>query len=165
MRQTVKFLHTISSCGLLGGLCAYMIVLLKAPAGSAASFADMRLTISAISDYIIIPSLGISLVTGLLSMMVHRPYQEKRWAWVKALLGMAMFESTLAITQAKATTAAALAVRAVEGADVAADLATALSSEWTALLAITGLSLLQIGFGIWRPSLTPRKKPARSAAA
>jgi hypothetical protein len=123
MRQTIKFLHTFSSCGLVGGLAIYMLVLLKGPQANAAQFADMRAIIVVICDFVIVPSLGISLVTGLLAMMVHRPYQEKRWAWAKALMGFAMFESTLAITQSKAGMAATLSARALEGANIAEDLA------------------------------------------
>ena len=40
-------------------------------------------------------SLAIALMSGLLSMVVHPPFQEMRWAWLKALLGLAMFEATL----------------------------------------------------------------------
>ena len=163
MRQTIKFLHTFSSCGLVGGLAIYMLVLLKGPQANAAQFADMRATIVVICDFVIVPSLGISLVTGLLAMMVHRPYQEKRWAWAKALMGFAMFESTLAITQSKAGMAATLSARALEGANIAEDLAAALSSEWTALWAITALSVAQIAFGIWRPKLEFGKRPAQKA--
>jgi hypothetical protein len=31
MRKTIKILHSLASCGLIGGLAAYMIVLLWAP--------------------------------------------------------------------------------------------------------------------------------------
>jgi len=36
MRQSIKFLHTLSSCGLIGALVAYMLVLWKAPQESVA---------------------------------------------------------------------------------------------------------------------------------
>jgi hypothetical protein len=156
MRQTVKFLHTLSSCGLIGALVAYMLVLWKAPQESVAQYADLREIISLIARYILVPSLGISLVSGLLSMMVHRPYQEKRWAWAKAFLGFAMFESTLAITQAKAIDAAELAAQIAKGENAAAAqklLAEALHSEWNVLWAILAISAAQTALGIWRPKL------------
>ena len=156
MRQSVKFLHTLSSCGLIGALVAYMLVLWKAPQESLAQYADMREIISLIARFILVPSLGISLVSGLMSMMVHRPYQEKRWAWAKAFLGFAMFESTLAITQAKAIDAAELAAQIAknENAEVAQKLlAEALHSEWNVLWAILAISAAQTALGIWLPKL------------
>ncbi len=156
MRQTIKFLHTLSSAGLIGALVAYLLVLWKAPQDSLAQYADLRETISLIARYILVPSLGLSLVSGLLSMMVHRPYQEKRWAWAKAFLGLAMFESTLAITQAKAIDAAELAARVAQGdgADKAQALLTeALHGEWNVLWAILAISCAQTALGIWRPKL------------
>ncbi|NOT72201.1 MAG: DUF2269 family protein, partial [Hyphomicrobium sp.] len=72
MRQTLKFLHTLASSGLIGALACYIVVLLCAPSGTPQTYADMRQTISAISNYLLLPSLFVALVTGLLSMAVHR---------------------------------------------------------------------------------------------
>ncbi len=157
MRQTLKFFHTLASCGLIGALLGYMIVLIKAPHDTASTYADMRQTISALCNYILLPSLAIALVTGLLSMAVHRPFQEKRWAWVKALLGLSMFESTLAIIQAKANSAAELSAKIAHGEADTGALATSLSSEWSSLGAILALSIANIVLGVWRPSLAKRK--------
>lgn len=163
MRQSVKFLHTVSSCGLIGGLSAYMLVLWKAPQASPAQYADMREIISLISSYALVPSLGVSLVTGLLSMLAHPPYQAKRWVWAKALLGLSMFESTLAVTQAKAFEAAQFAAQVARGDGNAAELlAQAIGSEWTTIFAILALSLAQTALGVWRPRLAFQS--ARSAA-
>jgi hypothetical protein len=156
MRQSIKFLHTLSSCGLIGALVAYMLVLWKAPQESVAQYADMREIISLIARTILVPSLGISLVSGLMSMMVHKPYQERRWAWAKAFLGFAMFESTLAITQAKAIDAAELAAQIAKNENLAEAqklLAEALHSEWNVLWAILAISAAQTALGVWRPKL------------
>ena len=156
MRKTLKFFHTLASCGLIGALVCYMIVLVKAPHGTVSTYADMRQTISSLCNYVLLPSLGIALVTGLLSMAVHRPFQDKRWAWVKALLGLSMFESTLAIIQAKANYAATVSTKIAAGEAMAAELATALSSEWNSLMAIMALSIANIVLGVWRPPLKNR---------
>ena len=163
MRHSVKFLHTVSSCGLLGGLIAYGLVLWKAPQANVAQYADMREVISLIARYILVPSLGISLVTGLVAMIVHRQYQQKRWAWAKAVLGLSMFESTLAVTQTKAHDAAAFAAQIVQGNDptrAATLLAEAIASEWTVLLTILALCLAQTALGIWRPQLQFKRSSA-----
>ncbi|MFM7084337.1 MAG: hypothetical protein ACKOW3_04960 [Hyphomicrobium sp.] len=157
MKKTLKFLHTLASCGFIGGLFGYMVVLIKAPQDTASTYANVRLTISHLCNYILIPSLAVVLVTGLLSMAVHRPYQEKRWVWIKALLGLSLFESTLAIVQSKADYAAKISLKIVEGDAKGISLSTALSTEWYSLSAILALSIANIVLGVWRPSLKKRE--------
>ena len=157
MRQTMKFFHTLSSCGLIGALTGYAIVLLYAPADTSATYADMRQTISALCNDLLLPSLGVALVTGLLSMAVHPPFQEKRWAWVKALLGIGMFEATLAIIQSKATTAAIVSRKIADGTAEPGALASALSTVWSSLAALMTISIANIVLGVWRPRLAKKR--------
>lgn len=158
MQKTLKFLHTLASCGFIGGLLGYMIILVKAPQDTASTYADVRLTISHLCNYILIPSLALVLVTGLLSMAVHRPFQEKRWVWIKALLGLSLFEATLAIVQSKADYAAKISLKIVQGAAKAEALSVALSTEWYSLGALMALSIANIVLGVWRPSLKKKKR-------
>lgn len=95
MRKLLKILHTIGSCGLIGGLAGYMAIWAFAPQETAADFAAARLIIGVLGNFLLIPWLGVCLVTGLLAMAVHRPFQERRWVWVKAALGIGMFEGTM----------------------------------------------------------------------
>jgi hypothetical protein len=130
-----------------------MIVLIKAPHETASTYADVRQTISALCNYLLLPSLAVALVTGLLSMAVHRPFQDQRWVWIKAVLGLSMFESTLAVIQSKANYAAAVSAKIAAGEAAAGALATALATEWTTLSAILTLSIANIVLGVWRPRL------------
>lgn len=164
MRQLMKFLHSVASCGVIGGLAAYALLLAKAPQATAAQYADVRRTIEAICDLVIVPSMALALVTGLLAMAVHRPYQQRRWAWVKAATGIGMFESTFAITQSKAHTAAVITRQIAAGEAPADALGTALASEWTTLWAILAISLANVALGVWRPKLEGRKPHPREAA-
>ncbi len=156
MRQFMKFVHTVSSAGIVGGLVAYALILLYAPQATPQDYADMRQTIVAVCQYMIMPALGISLVTGLLAMVVHRPFQELRWVWVKALLGIGMFEATLAIISAKAGDAARLSAQIATGQPLEKGLAATISSEWTTLFAILSISLANYVLGVWRPPLAMR---------
>lgn len=156
MRKAVKVLHTLASCGLIGALAGYMIVLTFGRLDTAADYAAARHAISALCSYLLLPSLAVALVSGLLSMVVHRPFQEMRWVWLKALLGISMFEATLGIVQSKANTAASLADKIVAGDATQASLATAIAHEWTALFVILTLSLANIVIGVWRPRLNWR---------
>ena len=75
MRKAVKFFHTLASCGLIGALLGYMIVLIYAPHDTASKYADVRHTISALCNYLLLPSLAIALVTGLeetITIALHR---------------------------------------------------------------------------------------------
>ena len=159
MKKTLKFFHTLASCGLIGALAGYMVVLVYAHQDTAARYADARHIIQALSNYILLPSLGIALVTGLLSMAVHRPFQEFRWVWVKALLGLSMFEATLAIINSKANYAAKVSAKIAAGEADPSVLTSGLSTEWSSLAAIMALSLANIVLGVWRPSLTKRSLP------
>ena len=156
MRKFMKFMHTVSSAGIVGGLIAYALILLYAPQATPQDYANMRQTIVAVCQYMIVPALGISLVTGLLAMVVHRPFQELRWVWVKALLGIGMFEATLAIISSKAGDAGRLSAQIAAGQPLEKGLAATISSEWTTLFAILAISIANYVLGVWRPALAMR---------
>ena len=152
MRKLLKFLHTLGSCGLIGGLLVYMIVLGLVPQDTPADFVGARRIIGLLGTYILLPSMGACLATGLMSISVHRPFQELRWVWVKAALGIGMFEGTLGL-QSKASHAVGLSEALVEGKTTAAAVAAELSSEWYLLAAIMTLAIANIVLGVWRPVL------------
>lgn len=153
MRRAVKFMHTCAACGMIGALLAYAIVLTTAPQDTAQSYADMRQTVSALCSYLLLPSMALALISGLLSMAVHRPFMDQRWAWVKAVSGISVFEATLGIVGSKAGTAAALSAKIAAGAPAAGELARAIAHEWMALGVILALLLVNVILGIWRPRL------------
>lgn len=153
MRKTLKFFHTLASCGIIGTLAAYAILLTWGPQDTPAAYADMRQTISLLCDWLLVPSLAVALVTGLLSMAVHRPFQERRWVWAKAVLGLSMFEATLAIVGSKANYAAKMSAQLAAGEGNAELLQTALAYEWYTLGTILAISVANIVLGVWRPPL------------
>ncbi|MEM8952097.1 MAG: hypothetical protein AAGC99_22545, partial [Pseudomonadota bacterium] len=95
MRKTLKILHTIAACGLIGGLGCYLILLAFAPQETLSGYADLRQSIAAISSYVILPSLAIAVISGLLAMMIHRPFFKKGGVWLKAATGILMFKGVL----------------------------------------------------------------------
>lgn len=168
MRKVSKCLHTIAACGLIGGLGCYMVLLTLAPQDSPAAYADLRSSLAGISNYLLLPSLAVALVSGLLSMAVHKPFLDKGWAWIKAALGILMFKGVLTIIGAKANHAEAIARRLADGEPVAELLSRALAYEWYALWAIMALSVANVVLGIWRPRLSRppvRVRPARDRKA
>jgi hypothetical protein len=151
MRKTLKILHSLAACGLIGGLGAYMLMLMYAPQGTPADYADLRETIKAISDYLLLPSLALALVTGLLAMVAHYPFQEKGWAWFKAATGILMFKGILTIVSAKAGHAAEMSRRIAEGTAPPDALAGLIDLEWGTLWIVMALSVANVVLGVWRP--------------
>ncbi len=162
MRKLLKFLHSLASCGLIGGLTCYALLLVYGPQDTPATYADLRQSINAISDYVLLPSLALALVSGLLSMAVHTPFQDMRWVWVKALLGLSMFEATLGIIGSKANYAAKVSAEIAAGTAKPDALASALSTEWSSIFAIMVLSIANVVLGVWRPRLS--RTPTSSGA-
>jgi hypothetical protein len=163
-RMVVKILHTLASAGLIGGLFAYMVLLAAAPQDSAAAYADLRASIAAISNWVLLPSLAVALVTGLASMAVHGPFRDKGWAWIKAALGILMFKGVLTIVSAKADYAATVSARIAEGAAEAEVLSRALAYEWETLITVMILSAANVVLGVWRPRLGRKRGTAGAAA-
>ena len=156
MRQVFKILHTLAACGLIGGLGCYLILLLTAPAETPEAYADLRQAIAAISNYVLIPSMAIALISGLISMMVHRPFLDKGWAWLKAALGILMFKGVLTIVGAKADYAAVVSRKIADGEPLESALDAAIIHEWATLGVLLALSVASVVLGIWRPRIVRR---------
>ncbi len=167
MRRVLKILHTIASGGLVGGVLAYMVLLTVATPQTPATYADLREAVAILSNWVLLPSLGIALVSGLLSMVVHRPFLDKGWVWFKAALGILMFKGVLTIVSAKANYAAAIAQKMAAGEAPSDALEVALAYEWATLGAVLAISVANIVLGVWRPRFKQmshsRARPAPKA--
>ncbi len=151
MRIVLKILHTLAAAGMLGGLLAYFVLLLASPQDSASAVLDMRLSILSVCNYLIVPSLVISLTSGLLSMIVHKPFMDKGWALVKALMGILMVKAVLGLVGAKASAAADFAKQIAAGEMTEVSLEKAVSGEWGMIWLILLLIAVNYVLGVWRP--------------
>jgi hypothetical protein len=156
-RRILKILHLLGAIGLTGALASYMILLATAPDDSMADYAIVRSNIKAISGWLLVPSLAIALVSGLLAMAVYSPFQNAGWVWAKAVLGLPMFEGTLATIDSTAQSAAALSAQAAAGEFDPALLSEMLAREWQALWIIMALAIAQTVVGVWRPRRRRRR--------
>lgn len=148
-RRSLKALHEISAIGVGGGLAACLVIGMTARIASPVEFAVARQAIAAIARYVLLPSLAVVLVTGLLAIAATRAFHDAGWAWVKALLGLSVFEATL-VTVGASTRQAELAAAAADPGL----LASLLHSERNTLLLLLGLSVANVVLAVWRPRLT-----------
>ncbi len=152
-RKAVKLGHTVSAAGLIGGLAAYMILLVVQVPDTAQDYQQLRASIKVVSDWVIFPSLGIALVSGLLSMVVHPPFLDRGWVWIKAALGVLTFKGVLTVVNAKAKYAAAVSADITAGTAAPDALDSLLRLEWGTLLGVMVIMLANYVLAIWRPRL------------
>ena len=151
MRKFLKILHSLSAAGLIGGLACYMILMLAAEPQTAMAYAGLRNSIMAVCNLLIIPSLGVVLVSGLFAMAVHYPFCEKGWAVLKAAMGILMFKGTLHAVWAKGAEGKDMAEKLLAGESDVATIEAAMAMEWGALWIIMGLCIANVVLGVWRP--------------
>ncbi len=163
MRKTLKICHTVAAGGLIGGLACYMMLLVVAPQETPEAYADLRHSIQALSNYVLLPSLAIALISGLLSMMVHKPFQDRGWVWIKALSGILMFKGVLTIVSAKAAYAATMARKIANGEAPPDALQSLYAMEWGTLWVVMAISIANVVLGVWRPRIM--RISAREGAA
>ncbi len=150
-RRSLKALHEIAAIGSGGALAACLVIGLTANTASPSDFAAARLAIAGIARYVLLPSLALVLVTGMLAIAATRAFHDAGWAWLKALLGLSVFEATL-VTIGASTRQAELAAA---GADPTL-LASLLHSERNTLWLLLGLSVANVVLAVWRPRLVPK---------
>jgi hypothetical protein len=158
LSKGLKFLHEVAAIGVLGSLAASIVLIATAPdpQTSLAGYAAVRSGIAAISHWLLVPSLALVLISGLLSIAANRAYMNAAWAWIKALLGISLFEGSLIAIDGSARNAADLAALAAQGQNTSAQLAGVLRTEWGSLWLIAGVAVLNIILAVWRPRIYRR---------
>jgi uncharacterized membrane protein len=154
LRLGTKALHEIASIAFGGGLAACLVINLVADRASPAAFAAARDAFDAIARYVLVPSMAVVVVSGLLALAATRGYLGARWAWLKALLGLSVFEATLLVV-GSGRRQAELAAAAATDAGVLDDL---LRSERHTLWLLLVLSVINVVLAVWRPRLAGRER-------
>ncbi|MFK7912612.1 MAG: hypothetical protein AB8B93_01750 [Pseudomonadales bacterium] len=164
MKKASKFLHTMGSIGLLGGIACYIILLSVAPPMSEIeSYHAIRVGIDKIARWLLLPSLTIMLTSGLAAVAIHAAFREQRWVWCKILLGLSMFEGTLVSIQGPAQHAAKITAQALAGQIEVARIPELIHDERGALWVVGTLAVINVVLGVWRPRLKRRKLAAATA--
>ena len=152
MRRLLKFLHTIGAIGMMGAMACLLVLLARAPAPQAADYAAARGAMGAVAGLILLPSLALTLVSGLLAMAANRGYQNAGWAWIKLATGVLVFEAGFSGVVGPMQDAAARSAAALAGSGDAAALET-LGSETGTIWVLMAIAALNVALGVWRPRL------------
>jgi hypothetical protein len=153
LRLGAKTLHDMASIGFGGALAACLVINQVASRDTAAEFAAARLAYASIAQYLLVPSMFVVVVSGLIALAATQAYAAAGWAWVKALLGLSVFEATLVVVGSKERQAEIVAAFA----DPAA-LDTLLRSERNTLWLLIALSAANVVLAVWRPRLTRNRR-------
>jgi hypothetical protein len=116
-----------------------------------AEYAVMRNAMSAISKWIFMPSLVITLIAGLLAIAVTRGFQDAGWVWAKLATGILLFESGLTGIQGPIQREAERSADAIAGHFDLGTLGTSLTAERNTLWIFAALSTANVILGVWRP--------------
>ncbi|MGF1466359.1 MAG: hypothetical protein ACFCGT_09505 [Sandaracinaceae bacterium] len=172
MKRTLKFLHEVGSVGLMGAAAAQLILSFRAEGLPPEEVATLRLAILVISEWLLLPSFLLVILSGLLALAAHRGYQSSAWAWMKAATTVLLLECTLVSVQGPAQTAARVARQIAEGhVEHAHVLGNVLRHERGGLTVLLLLSVANIALAVWRPTLRRRRgragqpRPATAEAA
>lgn len=155
-RKLLKILHEISAVGVLGALAACFVLVATAPRNSMTEYAAVRHGIAALTQWLLVPSLAVVLISGLLAIAASEAYINAGWPWLKAITGISLFEGSLLTISASARQAADMAALATAGQGDPALLEQALRTEWGGLWIITLVSVANIVIAVWRPRLGRR---------
>jgi O-antigen/teichoic acid export membrane protein len=158
MRRLLKFLHTMGALGMTGSMAALAVMLVMAPPPSAlAEYAAFRSAMAAIANWLFMPSLGVTLIAGLLALAASPVFHNAGWAWLKAVSGVLLFESGFVGLVGPMQREAEFSAQALNGAFDAASLGTTLHAEKMTIYILLAIATANVVLGVWRPILLKRR--------
>lgn len=159
MRRLIKFLHTVGAIGFMGAMACLLVLLSFLPAPTSLSeYALMRGAMGGIATWIFFPSLGLTLIAGLLAIGLNPGFHNAGWAWIKLFSGLLVFEWGFAGILGPMQEEAELSARALAREADPATLAVSMGAEWKSLWVMLVIAMLNVILGIWRPRLTKPDK-------
>ena len=144
----------MGAVGLLGAMASLLVLLSVAPPKtSLAGYAAVRGAMGAICTWLFLPSLGLSLIAGLLAIAFNRALHNAGWAWLKLISGVLLFEGGLQGIQGPMQDEAERSAAALAGHAGTATLAASLGTERATLWVLFAVATANVVLGVWRPRL------------
>lgn len=162
MARLMKFLHTVGAIGFAGSIASLLILFSFLPSPETlAEYARVRASMSGIASWIFLPSLGVTVISGLLAFVFTNAFQTARWALLKLAFGILLFEGSLLAVHGPILREAQLSAAAFRGQADVAQLGAFLEREWISLWVLLAVAIANIVLGIWRPRLRwePNQQP------
>ena len=157
MKRLFKFLHEVGTVGMMGAVAAQLIMAVHAQGLPDLEYAAVRQSILLVSEWLLLPSLCVVLLSGLWAMAAHSPYHNADWAWIKLGMTALVLEGTLIAVQGPAKQAAELSLRIAAGeAELGAQLQDALRHEQGGAVVVLLLATANIVLAVWRPRFRVR---------
>ncbi len=139
---------------MMGAMASLLAVMSLAPApGSLAVQAAVTGAMANIATWVFMPSLALTLMSGLLAMGATPGYHDAGWVWAKAATGLLMFEGGLAYVLGPVQSVAKDAASALAGQLDPAAVARLPGAERTTLWLLLVVALANVALGVWRPKL------------
>lgn len=152
-KNLVKLMHFAGLVGLAGGIVVALLLADTIDVTSPSGAATVHAAISLVGNAVIVPSMVLSLLTGML-LVVARPHLiSARWVWLKAALGVVTGGVVLFALQPAFRAAAAMAANGALGDRAMGPLASVVRAEHTAAWATLALVVVAMVVAIWRPRL------------
>jgi len=156
-RQTLKLLHIAGTVGYCAALLALMVLHASLPDPTEVrEFASVRLVMGNVAKWLLLPSTGLVVVSGLFAMALNTVYQSAGWVWAKLATGVLVMEGTLVYVQAPMERAAIEANAALAGDFDLATLGATLGPEWGSLWVILAVAAVNVVLGVYRPRFSRR---------
>ena len=166
MKKLLKVLHTLGAIGLTGAAAVHLLLLYTGPSPAPTpEFAATREALAIITGWVLLPSLVLVLISGLLAIAAHPPFGNFAWVWIKALLSLSIFQTTLMLVHGPVNDNADAAAQAVAGELDAGMLADALHSEAGALWVVLVVCVMNVVLAILRPRWRPPAARTRTTVA
>jgi hypothetical protein len=157
LKRFLKFSHTLGAIGMMGALaCLLALLWFAPPPSSPEGYAAARAGMGAVSKWVFMPSLGLTLVAGLLSIAATPAFHNMGWPWLKAATGILLFESGFVGVMGPMQAEAERAAKVLAGETVTGVM-PAFTSERNVLIVLLLLSVANVVLGVWRPRLVRRR--------
>ncbi len=165
MNRFVKFLHSMGAIGLMGAMAALIIMLIMLPEPNELSaYASHRAVMGKVAEWLLLPSLGLVLFSGLWSMAISSAFINAGWVWLKLATGILVFKGVLFSIQGPVEYEAMISAQAVAGGVDPGVLGQRVAEEWGVLWVMMAIAVANVVLGVWRPRFSKARRKARAQA-